>query len=186
MDLEVAEMKILRFAFGVTIMDKMTNDHIRGMAQVGRLRGEAERRKIKIVRSSKESGGRLYRKKMIEDEFTGRRARGTPKRWIVSAVKEDMREVGQRGEVATDRQNLRRLIRLGHPKWEKPKGKEENKEEAEEKGREEKREANRWHMWFSPDHAKLRTERPVLWKFNCLSPIHYIVFIYNSAFTRRS
>ena len=34
-EMEVAELKMLRFSLGVTRMDKITNEYIRGTAQVG-------------------------------------------------------------------------------------------------------------------------------------------------------
>ena len=33
--MEVAELKMLRFSLGVTIMEKIRNEYIRGTAQVG-------------------------------------------------------------------------------------------------------------------------------------------------------
>ena len=36
--MEVAELKMLRFSLGVTRMDKIGNEYIRGTAQVGRFR----------------------------------------------------------------------------------------------------------------------------------------------------
>ena len=41
-EMEVAELKMLRFSLGVTIMDKIRNAYIRGTAQVGRF-GEKTR-----------------------------------------------------------------------------------------------------------------------------------------------
>ena len=41
-ELEVAELKMLSFSLGVTRMDKIRNEYIRGTAQVGRF-GETER-----------------------------------------------------------------------------------------------------------------------------------------------
>ena len=35
-EMEVAELKMLRFSLGVTRMDKIRNEYIRGTAQVGR------------------------------------------------------------------------------------------------------------------------------------------------------
>ena len=35
-EMEVAELKMLRFSLGVTRMDKIRNDYIRGTAQVGK------------------------------------------------------------------------------------------------------------------------------------------------------
>ena len=40
-EMEVAELKMLRFSLGVTRMDKIRNEYIRGTAQVGRF-GERE------------------------------------------------------------------------------------------------------------------------------------------------
>ena len=41
-EMEVAEVKMLRFSLGVTRMDKIRNEYIRGTAQVGRF-GEKTR-----------------------------------------------------------------------------------------------------------------------------------------------
>ena len=41
-EMEVAELKMLRFSFGVKRMDKMRNEYIRGTAQVGKF-GEKTR-----------------------------------------------------------------------------------------------------------------------------------------------
>ena len=41
-EMEVAELKMLRFSLGVTRMDKIGNEYIRGTAQVGRF-GEKTR-----------------------------------------------------------------------------------------------------------------------------------------------
>ena len=42
--MEVAELKMLRFSLGVTRMDKIRNEYIRGTAQVGRFGRKHERR----------------------------------------------------------------------------------------------------------------------------------------------
>ena len=43
-EMEVAELKMLRFSLGVTRMDKIRNEYIRGTAQVGRFGEKHERR----------------------------------------------------------------------------------------------------------------------------------------------
>ena len=50
---EMAELKMLRFSLGVTRMDKIGNEYIRGTAQVGRF-GEKPRGKTEVVWTSTE------------------------------------------------------------------------------------------------------------------------------------
>ena len=47
-EMEVAELKMLRFSLGVTRMDKIWNEYIRGTAQVGRF-GENTRGETEVV-----------------------------------------------------------------------------------------------------------------------------------------
>ena len=42
-EMEVAELKMLRFSLGVTSMDKIRNEYIRGTAQVGKFGEKHER-----------------------------------------------------------------------------------------------------------------------------------------------
>ena len=93
-EMEVAEMKMLRFAMGVTRKDKIRNEHIRRTVKVewlgmkmreGRLRWYGH-----VMRRDQEYVGR----KMMEMELPGKRRRGRPKRRFLDVVKEDMREVG--------------------------------------------------------------------------------------------
>ena len=108
MNLEEAEMKMLRLALGVWV-DKIKNEHIRGTTHVGRLQGKLREGTLRWF-------GHAMRR---EEEYMGKRllkrARGRPKRRFMDAVKEDVRETGLRDEDATDRQNCRRLISCGDP-----------------------------------------------------------------------
>ena len=58
-ELEVAELKMLRYSLGVTKLDKIKSEYIRGMAHVTRLR-QAERRETKMVWTHDEEGGRVH------------------------------------------------------------------------------------------------------------------------------
>lgn len=82
---------MLRFSLGVTRMDRIRNEHIRGTAQVGqfgdkvreaRLRwfGHMQRRDVEYV------GSRVSR-----IEPLGRRRKERPKRRLMAVVMEDMR-----------------------------------------------------------------------------------------------
>ena len=50
---EVAELKMLRFSLGVTIMDYIRNEYVRGTVQVGRF-GEHTRGNTEVVWTSTE------------------------------------------------------------------------------------------------------------------------------------
>ena len=114
-EMEVAEMKMLRFTMGVTRKDKIRNEYIRSTVKVewlgmkmreGRLRWYGH-----VMRRDKEYVGR----KMMEMELPGKRRRGRPKRRFLDVVKEDMKEVGVKEMDIEDRKMWRMMIRCGHP-----------------------------------------------------------------------
>ena len=85
-EMEVAEMKMLRFAMGVTRKDNIRNEYIRGTVKVERLgmkMREGRRRWYgHVMRRDQEYVGR----KMMEMELPGRRKRGRPKRRFLDVV----------------------------------------------------------------------------------------------------
>ena len=93
-EMEVAEMKMLRFAMEMTRKDKIRNEHIRSTVKVERLGMKVKEDRLKwyghIMRRDQEYVGR----KMMEMELPGKRRRGKPKRRFLDVVKEDMGEVG--------------------------------------------------------------------------------------------
>ena len=93
-EMEVAEMKMLRFAMGVTRKDKIRNEYIRSTFKVERLGMKMREGRLRwyghVMRRDQEYVGR----KMME--LSGKRRRGRPKRRFVDAIKEDMGEVGRR------------------------------------------------------------------------------------------
>ena len=117
-EMEVAEIKMLRFAMGVTRKDKIRNEYIKITVKVeqlgikmreGRLRWYSEGRHV--MRRDQEYVGR----KMMEMELPGKRKRGKPKRRFLDVVKEDMKEVGAKETDVEDRKVWRMMIRCGHP-----------------------------------------------------------------------
>ena len=88
-EMEVAELKMLRFSLGVTRMDKIRNEYIRGTAQVGRFGEKTREARLRWY-------GHLWRKddgyigrRMLRMELLGNRKRGRPKRRFMDVVKED-------------------------------------------------------------------------------------------------
>ena len=102
-DMEVAEMKMLRFGMRVTRKDKIRNEYIRSTVKVERLGMKMREGRLRwyghVMRRDQEYVGR----KMMEMELPGKRKRGRPKRRFLDVVKEDMREVGVKETDVEDR-----------------------------------------------------------------------------------
>ena len=92
-EMEVAEIKMLRFAMGVTRKDKIRNKHIRSTVKVEQLGMKMSEGRLRwyghVMRRDQEYVG----KKMMKMELPGKK-RGRPKRRFLDVVKEDMGEVG--------------------------------------------------------------------------------------------
>ena len=114
-EMEVAEMKILRFAMEVTRKNKIRNEHIRSTAKVERLGMKMREGRLRwyghVMRRDQEYVGR----KMMEMELPGKRRRRRPKRRFLDVVKEDMKEVGAKEMDIEDRKIWRMMICCGHP-----------------------------------------------------------------------
>ena len=114
-EIEVAEMKMLRFTMEVTRKDKITNEHIRSTVEVERLGMKMREGRLRwyehVMRRDQEYVGR----KMMEIELPGKRGRGRPKIRFLDVVKEDMKEVGVKEMGIEDRKMWRMMIRCGHP-----------------------------------------------------------------------
>ncbi|KAI5102348.1 hypothetical protein C0J45_7700, partial [Silurus meridionalis] len=89
-ELEVAELKMLRFSLGVTTMDRIRNEFIRGTEHVGCF-GD----KVREVRLS--WFGHVQRRymgyigrRMLRMKPPGRRKRGRPRRRVMDVVRENM------------------------------------------------------------------------------------------------
>ena len=114
-EMEVAEMKMLRFAMGVTRKDKIRNEYIRSTVKVGRLGIKVREGRLRwyghVMRRDHEYVGR----KMMEMELPGKRKRGRPKRRSLDLVKEDMGKVGVKETDVEDRTVWRKMICCGYP-----------------------------------------------------------------------
>ena len=114
-EMEVAEMKMLRFAIGVTRKDKIRNEHIRSTVKVERLGMKMKEVRLRwyghVMRRDQEYVGR----KMMEMELPGKRRRGRPKRRFLDVVKEDMGKVDVKETDVKDREMWNMMIRCGHP-----------------------------------------------------------------------
>ena len=123
-EMEVAEMKMLSFAMGVTRKDKIRNEYIRSTVKEERLGMKMREGRLRwyghVMRSDQEYAGR----KMMKMELPGKRRRGRPKRRFLDVVKEDMGEIRAKETNVEDRKAWRMMIRCGHPRM---KGKAERR-----------------------------------------------------------
>ena len=89
-EMEVAEMKMLRFAMGMTRKDKIRNEFTRGTVKVEQLGMKMREGRLRwyghVMRRDQEYVGR----KLIEMELLRKRKRGRPKRRFLDVVKEDI------------------------------------------------------------------------------------------------
>ena len=114
-EMEVAELKMLRFSLGVTRMDTIRNEYIRGTAQVGRFGEKTREARLRWYGHVLRKDDGYIGRRMLRMELPGKRKRGRPKRRFVDVVKEDMAEVEVKEEDADDRSNWRLKIRCGDP-----------------------------------------------------------------------
>ncbi|KAK3510097.1 hypothetical protein QTP70_026828 [Hemibagrus guttatus] len=102
-ELEVAELKMLRFSLGVTRLDRIGNEHIRGTAHVGRLGDKVREARLRWFGHVQRRENEYIGRKMLDMELPGRRQRGRPKRRYMDGIN------------AVDRDRWREMIRCGDP-----------------------------------------------------------------------
>ena len=112
-EMEVAELKMLRFVLRVTSMDKSRNEYIRRTAQVGSFGEKTREARLRRYGHLRRKDDGYFGKRMLRMELPGKRKRGRPKRRFMDVVKEDMAEVEVTEEDTEDRNNRRRKIRCG-------------------------------------------------------------------------
>ena len=114
-EMEVAEMKMLRFTIRMTKKDKIRNEHIRNTVKVERLEMKMKEGRLRWYGHVMRRDEEYVEKKMMEMELPGKRRTGRPKRRFLDVVKEDMKEVGVKEIDIEDRKMWKMMIRCGHP-----------------------------------------------------------------------
>ena len=117
-EMEVAKMKMLKVAMGVTRKDKIRNEYNRSTVKLERLGMKMREGRMRwygrfMRRDHQEYVGR----KMMEIELSGKKRRRRPKRRFLDVVREDMGEVGTKALICTvveDRKVWRKIIRCGY------------------------------------------------------------------------
>ncbi|MCJ8734931.1 hypothetical protein PDJAM_G00241020 [Pangasius djambal] len=114
-ELEGAELKMLRFSLGVTRLDRIRNEYIRGTAHVGRLGDKVREARLRWFGHVQRRESEYIGRRMLDMELPGRRRRGRPKRRYMDVINEDVELVGASVEDAEDRERWRVMIRCGDP-----------------------------------------------------------------------
>ena len=114
-EMDVAVLKMLRFSLGVTIMNKIRNEYIRGTAHVLKFGENIRAARLRWYGHLRRKDDGYIGRWMPRMELPRKRKRGRPKRRFMDVVKEDMAEVEVTEEDTVDRNNWRRKIRCGDP-----------------------------------------------------------------------
>ncbi|MCJ8735615.1 hypothetical protein PDJAM_G00249200 [Pangasius djambal] len=114
-ELEVAELKMLRFSLEVTRLDRIRNEYIRGTAHVRRLGDKVREARLRWFGHVQRRESEYIGRRMLDMELPGRRRRGRPKRRYMDVINEDMKLVGASVADAEDRDRWRVMIRCGDP-----------------------------------------------------------------------
>ncbi|KAK3561460.1 hypothetical protein QTP86_002812 [Hemibagrus guttatus] len=101
-ELEVAELKMLRFSLGVTRLDRIRNEYIKGTAHVGRLGDKVREARLRWFGYVQRRESEYIGRRMLDMELPGRRQRGRPKRRYMDGINEDMKLVGASVEDAEE------------------------------------------------------------------------------------
>ena len=110
--LDVAEMRMIRWMSGVTKLDGIRNERIRGTTKVGEISKKVQESRLKwhghVLRREESYVG----KRVMVMEVAGKRRRGRPNRRWLENIKNDLSERELLpGEEEQDRVQWRRLIR---------------------------------------------------------------------------
>ncbi|KAI5109063.1 hypothetical protein C0J45_0460, partial [Silurus meridionalis] len=114
-ELEKAELKMLRFSLGVTKMDKIRNEFIRGTAHVGGFGDKVREARLRWFGHVQRRDMNYIGRRMLRMEPPGRRRRERPRRRFMDVVREDMQVVGVKEADVEERVVCRRMIRCGDP-----------------------------------------------------------------------
>ncbi|KAI5606440.1 hypothetical protein C0J50_1939, partial [Silurus asotus] len=112
-ELEVAELKMLRFLLGGTTKDRIINEFIR--EHVGRFEDNVREVRLRWFGHVQWRDMGYISKRMLRMESPRRRKRGRPRRRFMDVVKEDMQVVGVKEADVEDRGVWRQMIQCGDP-----------------------------------------------------------------------
>ena len=113
--MEVAELKMLRLALGVSRKDRIRNRHVRGTAKIAKLGDKLRSGRLRWFGHVKRREQEYVGRRVLEMAVPRKRKRGRPKRRWMDVVKEDMQEVGAEEKDTQNRERWRETTRCGDP-----------------------------------------------------------------------
>ena len=125
--MKVSELKMVRWALGVTRKNKIKNEYVRGTAKIAKLGDKLRNARLRWYGHVKRKEGYLG-KRMMEIAVPGRKKRGRPRRRWIDLAREDMERVGAKEGDEVDWDKCKILSRCGNPNRRKPKEEEEEEE----------------------------------------------------------
>ena len=112
--MEVAELKMVRWALGVTRKDKIRNKYVKGTAKIAKLGDKLRNARLHWYGHIKKREEDYVRKRMMEMAVPEKKTERPRRRWM-DLLREDMEKVGARKGDEIDRIKWRILSRCGDP-----------------------------------------------------------------------
>ena len=112
--MEVAELKMVRWALGVTKKDKIRNEYVTGTLKIAKVGDKLRNARLHLY-GHVERMEIDYLGKRMEMAVPGRRKRGRPRRRWMDLVRESIERVGARKGDEVYRVKWRLLSRCGDP-----------------------------------------------------------------------
>ena len=109
--MEAAELKMVRWALGVTLKNKVRNEYIWGTAKIRRIGEKLRGEKLRWLGHVKRRKESYIGRRMMKIEIPGKRARGKPRRRWNDNIKEDMKKAGVSEEEVEDRVRWKTVTR---------------------------------------------------------------------------
>ena len=113
--MDFAELKMVRWALGVTRKDTIRNEYVRGTAKIAKLGDKLRNARLRCYCHVKRREEGYVGKTMMEVGVPGRRKRGRPRRRWIDLAREDTERVGAKEGDEVDREKWKILTRCGDP-----------------------------------------------------------------------
>ncbi|XP_063549106.1 uncharacterized protein LOC134756207 [Cydia strobilella] len=110
------EMRMLRWARGVTLMDRVRNNHIRGTFKVAPIAEKMCESRLRWFGHVMRRDDHHMTKRALNDIPESRRGRGRPPTTWMSTVSKDLRTIGASPDMTQNREEWRKMIRRADPK----------------------------------------------------------------------
>ena len=113
--MEVAELKMMRWALGVTRKGKIRNEYARGTAKIAKLEDKLRNARLRWYGHVKSREEGYVGKKMMKMVVPGRKKRGRPRRRWMDLAREDIEMIGAMEGDEVDREKWKILSRCSDP-----------------------------------------------------------------------